>query len=302
MNRVDEALRRAADLAAAGTTEHHNQPSATEPVWGPISLDMYPVEHAPDGGAPVLQLAPRIEELSIVAPAAPVADDPSPIRIGGAYEGKLVQNASAHPFSMEQYGRLAAAVEHHQVEQGLNRLMVSSSVPGEGKTLTIVNLAMTLSKSYTRRVLLVDADLRSPSIHGVFGIPNVDGLCEALQSNSREVSLTRVSQRLWVLPAGALHGDPLTVLASPRMAELLEDLATQFDWVLLDAPPVALMPDAGLLVRLTRAAVLVIGAGSTPHSVVEKAVADLGRDNIVGTVLNRIEGKSVKWSNYYGRR
>jgi Mrp family chromosome partitioning ATPase len=92
----------------------------------------------------------------------------------------------------------------------------------------------------------------------------------------------------------------VTTLASPGMATLLDDLASQFDWILLDAPPVTLMADTGLLVRLTRAVVLVIGAGSTSYTVVEKAVTELGRENIVGTVLNRIDEVPAKLAAYYG--
>ena len=104
---------------------------------------------------------------------------------------------------------------------------------------------------------------------------------------------------LWVLPAGPPDANPMTALASERMEQFLDEVGSSFDWILLDAPPVALMADAGLLARLTRAVILVIGAGSTPYTVVEKVVTELGREHIVGTVLNRVEENAAPWSAYY---
>jgi capsular exopolysaccharide synthesis family protein len=210
-----------------------------------------------------------------------------------------VAAGEVNPAAVEQYRRLAATLHHLQLEQGLQRLMVSSSIPREGKTLTVVNLAMTLSESYDRRVLLVDADLRRPSLHDVFGIPNRPGLCDTLHSERKEIALSRVSANLWVLPAGWPGSNPMATLTSQRMAWFLDEVSASFDWILLDAPPVALMADAGLLARLTRAVVLVIAAGSTPYAMVEKTVGELGREHIVGTVLNRAEGTDAPWSEYY---
>jgi len=298
MNRVDEALRRTRELTDAPTATDYAPVDRVADSGDGLPLDMFPVEQASPAERPV----PRIESPRS-SPAfveeAP-ADGDLPLRINPAYADKIVGSVAAHTFSTEQYRRLAAAIHHLQVQQGLNRLMVSSAVPREGKTLTLVNLALTFSESYQRRVLLIDADLRRPSIHQVFGIANIGGLSEVLRSQSGEVKLTHISPRLSVMPAGMPHGDPMTTLASARMTDLLDDLGSQFDWILLDAPPVTLMADAGLLVRLTGAVVLVIAAGSTPYAVVEKAVAELGREHIVGTVLNRIEGDPAEWAGYYG--
>jgi capsular exopolysaccharide synthesis family protein len=193
----------------------------------------------------------------------------------------------------EQYRRLAASLHQLQIESGLKTLMITSSMPREGKTLTVTNLALTLSESYRRRVLLIDADLRRPSIHEVLRLPNSTGLSEGLRSATGRPPLLEVSPLLSVLPAGKPDADPMAGLSSERMAALLEEWSAEFDWVLLDAPPVGLMPDANLLARLTRAVVLVIAAGTTPHKVIERAIGEIGRDFIVGTVLNRIENQQL---------
>jgi capsular exopolysaccharide synthesis family protein len=220
-------------------------------------------------------------------------------RFSEAYRDKLVIDPSASITSIEQYRRLAATLHHLQAEQGLGRLMVSSALPREGKTLTVVNLALTLSESYGRRVLLIDADLRRPSVHEVFGIRGRHGLCDALRSERAQFHFSRVSENLWVMPAGSPDADHMTALASRQIEQFLDEVAPQFDWILLDTPPFGVMADAGLLVRLTRAVIIVIAAGSTPCARVEKAVNEFGREHIVGTVLNRVEGAAARLSAYY---
>jgi capsular exopolysaccharide synthesis family protein len=281
MSRVDDALKRATaattaatDVPAAGRNHEHVDRAV---------LQLYPAEERLTAPAPVAVSQPasgRTRGLSgaVVAP-----------RFSPASRGKLVNDPSVSPVSIEQYRRLAATMHHIQAEQNLRHLMVSSASPREGKTLTIVNLALTLSESYGRRVLLIDADLRRPSVHDVFGISNRYGLSHAIESDTMELRTTRICQNLWVLPAGTPHGNPTAALASRQMERLLGDATSAFDWVLLDAPPFGLVADTTLLARLVRAVILVIAAGSTQYASVEKAVAELGREYIVGTVLNRVE-------------
>jgi protein-tyrosine kinase len=218
-------------------------------------------------------------------------------------EGKLVVSREVSRVSAEQYRRLADALHDIQdrsawtgpgaVERGLKTLLVTSALPGDGKTLTVVNLALTLSESYGRRVLLIDANLRHPSIHEVLNLPNTIGLSDVLCSDKQGLPLQEVAPLLSVLPAGHANGNPTAELASDRMRWLLNESASRFDWVLLDAPPVGLPPDAQLVARLTRAVLFVIGSGSTPYRVVSKAIAELGRGCIIGTVLNRIKEHTI---------
>jgi Mrp family chromosome partitioning ATPase len=148
-------------------------------------------------------------------------------------------------------------------------------------------------------VLLIDADLRRPSVHDVFGISNRNGLCDALRSDQPQFQFARVSSNLWVLPSGSPDADPMTALASRQLERFLDDVSVHFDWIVLDSPPLGVMADAALLARLTRAVIVAIAAGSTPYKLIEKVVADLGREHIVGTVLNRVEQIGTRWSDYY---
>ena len=188
-----------------------------------------------------------------------------------------------------------------QAQNQTKTVMITSALPHEGKSLTVVNLALTLSESYTRRVLVIDADLRCPSLHTVLDIPNDRGLGEALLDSQRELPFTEVSGRLSVLTAGHSGATPLAGLSSQRMREVLDKCAARFDWVLIDTPPVAVLPDAQVVARLVGEVILVIGAGSTPAAAVERAVAELGGpDAITGTVLNRVEEHRIADAGYYG--
>ena len=254
------------------------------------SLDRYPIEVTPR------QKAPSSNGASI-APK-PRTNAPAPIYALSDRE-RLVVSARMPRVSVEQYRRLAASLHELQKQRGLKTLMVSSAVPREGKTLTITNLALTLSESFQQRVLLIDADLRRPSIHEVLDLRNRRGLGDVILSNSDALPLVEVSQNLSVLTAGHLDGDPMARLSSDRASALVRRVAEQFDWVLLDAPPVGLLPDAQLIARLSEAILFVVAAGSTPYHLVQHAIDELGAERIVGTVLNRVEASTLALDDYY---
>ena len=204
---------------------------------------------------------------------------------------KLAPGDTMAAVAVQEYRQLAHAMDRLQSERDLKALIVTSALPQEGKTTTVANLAMTLSGFFARRVLLIDGNLRQPSIHTTFALPNTCGLSDVLLSGRGDIPLLQVSASLTVLPAGADH-NATAALTSDRMEDLVAQLIPQFDWVLLDAPSVELMPEAHLLAGLTGAVLLVVGAGSTPYPIVNWAIAALGQDRIIGIVLNRVAGKS----------
>ena len=171
--------------------------------------------------------------------------------------------------------------------------MIASAVPGEGKTLTASNLALTLSESYRQRVLLIDADLRKPALHQVFQLHAASGLIEGLEAETEvKLVLRQVSPHLSVLPAGRPTSDPMAGLTSERMQRLLAEARESFDWVIIDTPPLMLLPDAHLLSSMVDGAVLVVRANSTPHEHVKRAAEIIGRQRITGVVLNQAEASA----------
>ena len=213
--------------------------------------------------------------------------------------GKIVGGLEMDPRSVEQYRRLAASLHQFQVERGIKKVMVASAVAGEGKTLTALNLAVTLSESYLRRVVLVDADLRCPRIHELLDSAPIHGLNEALKAvRPTPLILTTVSPRLSILPAGQADPDPMGNLTGTRMAAVLNELAQQFDWVVVDTSPVVMLPDANLLAGMVDGAVIVIRAGQTSYDLVDRAIQELGRKRILGLVLNQVDDKVSQYPAY----
>jgi capsular exopolysaccharide synthesis family protein len=299
VSRIEEALRRAGA-------------SGARPLPGPD-------EHA--GAAPSLSIdgsdagAEPLWDLS----AAPLPTD-GPLTDGAAQAyptgiqrlgvslnaEKLVVTAAIPRVSVEQYRRLAATLHHAQEARGIRTVLVASALPQEGKTLTATNLALTLSESYRRRVLLVDADLRQPSLHKVFQVPNTSGLSDGLAAfPERKLSLVQLSPVLALLPGGAPEPDPMGALTSARMRRIVTEAAAAFDWVIIDTPPVGLLPDANLLAAMVDAALLVVRAGRTPFAAVQKAVEAVGRDRVLGIVLNAVEPGAQRhnddYAYYYAR-
>jgi capsular exopolysaccharide synthesis family protein len=205
------------------------------------------------------------------------------------------------PDLIEQFRRLAAILQQAQRSNGLRSVMLTSAVAGDGKTLTAVNLALVLSESYRCKVLLIDADLRRPSIPSVWELSEGLGLSDALRAtNEQKLALVPVTPTLTLLPAGHRVANSIEALTSPRMHQILDEATSRFDWVILDAPPVGLTADARVLTELVGGTLFVVHAGYTQCADVQKAIDTLGRDNILGIVLNGVERRPAR--GYYGVR
>jgi len=204
--------------------------------------------------------------------------------------GKLLGTEGFSGAALEQYRKLAATLHHAQNERGIRVIMTASALPGEGKSLTAINLALTLSESYRKRVLLVDADLRRPTVQRVFGLPPIGGLNEGLKlPEDRAMAITRISEQLFVLPAGRPEADPMSGLTSNRMRRLITQAAGAFEWVIIDTPPVGLLPDASLLADFVDGVLLVVRAGKAPFSLVKRTVEAITHDRILGVVMNAVD-------------
>lgn len=316
MSRIDQALSKGRPESVPSPAD-----SAAENPWelsvpaGSL-LDSRP-EYAPSGpdttaestapatavvSATPVPAAPKLGTARTAA-EAPMSELGRRIQQTGAAE-KLVGTQLA-PDVLEEYRRLAALLHHTQLERGSQVLMVTSAVAGEGKTLTSTNLALTLSGSYGRNVLLIDADLRRPSLHRMFNVSNASGLSDLLAvGSSTTPALLSLSPRLTLLTAGRPDHDPMAALTSSRMKQLITEARTGFDWIIVDTPPVGLLTDASLLASMVDLALLVVRAESTPFEQVQRAAEAIGRHRITGVVLNRVSraalGEASRYAEYYG--
>jgi capsular exopolysaccharide synthesis family protein len=278
MSRLDEALRRSGPPHA---TEASGNAHSAQVFASPWTEPNNPDPRSAKAAAPVEE--PRE---SPPQPASRLLD--VPVRDLGASWKQWLVSQDVNPVIVEQFRKLAAALLHGQRDgRRLKLLMVTSAVPGEGKTLTSLNLALVLAESYRRRVLLIDADLRRPRLSAAANLTATEGLGDLLKApNDRKAPLTQLTERLYLLPAGRPDPQPLSGLTSQRMQLLLEEAAERFDWVIVDTPPATVTADAGLIGALVDGTVLVVRAGSTRDTAVRQAIEALGRDRIFGVVLN----------------
>jgi len=295
MSRIDRAL-----SIKEGKGDVGGATATAIPAPADSQLQQYPHEARDSEPRKEWPSEPDREAQSITPDGLRKARRPQQRTLPAELPARLVTSTSSD-VSIEQYRRLAAVLHEEQVQSGLKTVMITSALPGDGKTLTVANLALTLTESYARRVLVIDADLRLPTLHTTFGIANDQGLSEALLER-RELALVEVSNGLTALTAGKPGPTPLAGLTSNRMREVLLECEQRFDWVLVDTSPVGVLPDAQVLGRLVGAVLLVIGAGSTPAETVQHAIAELGGpDSIFGIVLNRVEEWRIPQANYYGQ-
>ncbi len=290
MSRIDEAIRRSqvpGVLREAGFARE-----TFAPAW---SVADAPGCAALDDAAVPAAATPNDTPLAL-DPVLPDGDrrevgTGSTLSISSAWRDRLATGPDADPALVEQFRRLAGTLHHAKQTHSLRSVMVTSANPSDGKTLTAINLALVLSESYRYRVLLVDADLRRPSIANVVDIAAGAGLTEALRSpTSQKLALARLTPRLTLLPAGGPTMNSIEALVSPRMRQILDEAMATFDWVILDAPPVGPTADARLLSQMAGGTLFVVRAGKSQYPEVARAIEGLGRDQILGVVLNDMEG------------
>jgi len=282
MSRVDEAMRR----AGRGADE-----ADVDPIAGPA--EPYPIEMPARNPAPPdpvlvpLTVAARRESQhqhdAAQSQGTSVFD-----RVHPQVMEKVVVDRRMPAVCREQYRRVSAVLHDAQAANRTQVILVTSALAGEGKTLTAANVAMTLSGSYRKRVLVIDGDLRRPVMHQIFRVETACGLADGLDPTSdMKIVVRQISPLLALLPAGRPTPDPMATLISERMRQLIQEARTTFDWVVIDTPPLVLLPDAHLLASIADAALLVVKAESTPHAMVKRAMDAMGSTKVLGVVLNK---------------
>ncbi len=238
--------------------------------------------------------------------AAPVPGRPVRGRVRGrklleARRSRIVLSESESSVS-KQYGSLRARILSLRRTRSFRSLVVTSAVPREGKTTTAMNLAFSFGLDVEQTTCLIDADLRTPSVHRA--LPDVPeaGLGELLEGHcGLEDALVEVPDtRLSAIPVRSLPAHPSELLGSRRMIELLEQLRDRFDTIIIDTPPVLALPDATTLVDLCDAALMVVGSGVSSRDDVEGALDRIDRTKLLGTVLNYAEAVPKSYGYYYG--
>jgi protein-tyrosine kinase len=202
----------------------------------------------------------------------------------------------------EQYRMLRAKLSKMQKEKGICTILVSSTVPNEGKTLVSCGIAAVLAQEPGRRVLLIDADLRKPDVYRNLGITDdgrLDGFGRLLRGGIEfeETLLACSEMDLYLLPSGPVPRNPAELLSSRHLELNLKKAARLFDWIVIDSPPILPLADTILLAPYCDTALLVVHAGSTPARLIKEAIVAIGRDKFCGVILNRV--REIRTSSYY---
>jgi protein-tyrosine kinase len=218
---------------------------------------------------------------------------------------QLVSLNAPTSVAADQYRALRHNIESLRRQPGCCVMAITSPTPGDGKTVTTLNLAGTFAQEENARVLVLDADLRRASVASYLGFSRhpTPGLGDALRDSRHDLRAIarRVKDRnLWIVPAGTPESAPYELLNSHRFETLLEEARRDFGMVLIDTPPCVLMPDCRLIERLVDGCLLVIAAHKTPRQLVAEALRELNRTKLLGVVFNADDHASSRYYGYYG--
>lgn len=205
----------------------------------------------------------------------------------------------------EQYRAIRTSIEYSSVDETIQTMMITSVNPSEGKSTTIANLAIVFAQQ-GKKVLLIDTDLRKPTVHYTFKVSNSSGIVQVLTKQLTKEEAIRETEipNLYVLPSGPIPPNPAELLSSVAMQKFVEHLKEEFDMIFFDTPPLLAVADAQILANLCDATALVVASGITEIEAAMKAkeVLENSSGKFLGVILNRKEMKSGEYYYYYGSK
>jgi len=279
MSRIQEILRKAERDGVVQRTR------SSAPL-APVALDepITPREARPTLVEPAIVPPPQV--------AIPAVAPPAPRRVASVLDNRLVAAAVPNSLAGEQYRLLRTRLSRSESGRKAQAIIVTSPNKGDGKSLTAANLALTIAQEFQQRIVLVDADLRRPSVHSLFGIDDTPGLSDVLMGGATlDDSLLNVGEhRLTVLPAGLVPSHPAELLGSAAMRRVLDTLRGRFDRILIDMPPVAPLADVAVASALADGVLMIVRAGVTPKPAIERALSGIDSAKVLGLVLNDAGG------------
>ncbi len=213
-------------------------------------------------------------------------------------ESRVVSCSQNHNLAAEKFRLLRHRLVRLRQGRPLHKVLVTSAIPKEGKTVVAINLALTLARSASR-VALVDADMRQPGVHRALGLELLAGFAEFLEGKLEcNACIRRVDPLgLYYVPAGRASVNPFELLQAPRVREFMELMAAAFDWIILDSAPLIPFADTHCLATLTDTALLVARSGVTPRKALQQGLAALDGTHVAGVVFNASD--DTRQDQYY---
>jgi capsular exopolysaccharide synthesis family protein len=218
-------------------------------------------------------------------------------------EQRLISITNPNSPGAETFRVLATRLAHLRRKRPIKRLLITSAVGDEGKSVVSVNLAFTLARRAGERVLLIEADLRRPTASALLATTQLRGISEWHQHklDLQDAFYQVEGMPLWLLSAGKGIEEPLPLLESDAFAQMLNAVSEGFDWVLLDSTPVLPMADATSLSRLCDGVVVVAREGHTRKRALNRALNSIEKNKQLGFVFNEASTVQVGYEQYYGR-
>jgi capsular exopolysaccharide synthesis family protein len=219
-----------------------------------------------------------------------------------AADSRLICLTDQGALAAEKFRVLGLKLRHVRERHKLKRIVITSSIPEEGKSLIAANLALNQSRSKILSAVLIDGDLRRPQLGSRFGFPrNLPGLSEVLREERQlsEVVYKLEGTGLWFIPAGLTPENPIEIMQSGRLQQLLEQLETFFDWIVIDTPPVLPLADTPLWMKLADGVLLVTREGVCEKKQLERTVEVIEPSTMLGVIVNSCDSNEQKY--YYSR-
>lgn len=240
--------------------------------------------------------------------AAEAATSPSPVpdfdhfpqvNVSVRPGGRLFCLTQRDSLGAEKFRFLGVRLRQLQQNRTLKRILVTSTIPEEGKSTISANLACTLARKRQQKVLLLDGDLRRPSLNRLLGLNHLKGLSEYLQgAAAAQEPIYRLEEPgFWFIPAGTPPENPLDLMNSTRYNVLLQRLSEWFDWIVIDTPPVLPLADTSVWSKTADGILLVTREGTTRKRQLQRGLAALDTTKLLGVVINSTH--STEHDNYY---
>ena len=239
-------------------------------------------------------------ETGEVKSALQLGDFPS-VQVAPTVNSRLVALSDKESLGAEKFRFLGVRLRQLQQERSLKKLLITSTISEEGKSTVTANLAATLARRKQQKVLLLEGDLRRPTQAQLFGGTRPAGLSEWLQSGTRTVSniYHLDGPGFWLMPAGQPPENPLELMQSGKLAELLDQLVTCFDWVVIDSPPVLPLADTSVWSRFADGILLVVRSGRTERQALQRGLGAIDQSRLLGLVVNNYVGHDE--NEFYSR-
>ena len=221
------------------------------------------------------------------------------LRVLVPLQSRLVCVTDKESLAAEKFRFLAVRLRQLQQSRPLKKVLITSAIPQEGKTMVAANLACTFARRAQQRTLLVEGDMRRPALSQIFGLGKIPGICEWLQGESgpRTSIYHLEGPGLWILPAGSTPRNPLELMQSGRLSHLMDQLTAWFDWIIIDSPPVLPLADTSVWTRLADGILLVTRQGTTEKQQLRRGLEALESKKLIGVLLNC--ARHTAHSDYY---